>query len=243
MTTGKRTSITRNSKSMVQPSAVTINPSWKYKKVSELDPSLFDGQELEIGEFSHENFLYVRGTFSSATKLMHGTITFFKTIEVALQKSTQLLTVVDSEGSFSSGQRLGTFTKYSYSPLTSHPSPPTQSEFPSFIQDHLQITSSKITNKTLRSKSFISLNFTGPTTISGPFKQTAYKNPTKIFEVIQGWTLNLNGKIFWEQTFASFLERNFGFQFAEPGGIWRIRQIPLKFVGFAKFSGPPSKLN
>ena len=35
----------------------------------------------------------------------------------------------------------------------------------------------------------------------------------------------LNGKIFLEQTLASFLERNFGFQFAEPGGIWRIRRI------------------
>jgi hypothetical protein len=32
-------------------------------------------------------------------------------------------------------------------------------------------------------------------------------------------------KIFWEQTLASFLERNFGLQFAVPRGIWRIRQI------------------
>ena len=35
----------------------------------------------------------------------------------------------------------------------------------------------------------------------------------------------LDCKIFWEQIFASFLERNFSLQFAEPGGIWRIRQI------------------
>ena len=32
-------------------------------------------------------------------------------------------------------------------------------------------------------------------------------------------------KIFWEQTLASFLEGNFGLQFAVPRGIWRIRQI------------------
>ena len=32
-------------------------------------------------------------------------------------------------------------------------------------------------------------------------------------------------KIFLEQTFASFLEWNFGLEFAEPGGIWRIQQI------------------
>ena len=37
--------------------------------------------------------------------------------------------------------------------------------------------------------------------------------------------LEVDCKIFWEQNFASFLERNFGFEFAEPGGIWRIRQI------------------
>jgi hypothetical protein len=35
----------------------------------------------------------------------------------------------------------------------------------------------------------------------------------------------LDRKIFWEQTFASFLESNFALEFAEPGGIWRIRQI------------------
>ena len=35
----------------------------------------------------------------------------------------------------------------------------------------------------------------------------------------------LDCKIFWEQTFASFLERNFGLQFAVPRGIWRIRKI------------------
>ena len=38
-------------------------------------------------------------------------------------------------------------------------------------------------------------------------------------------TLGLNCKIFWKQTFASFLERNFSLEFAEFGGIWRIRQI------------------
>jgi hypothetical protein len=32
-------------------------------------------------------------------------------------------------------------------------------------------------------------------------------------------------EIFWDQAFASFLEMNFGLQLAEPGGIWRIRQI------------------
>ena len=32
-------------------------------------------------------------------------------------------------------------------------------------------------------------------------------------------------KIFWEHNFASFLERNFGLEFAGPSGIWRIRQI------------------
>jgi hypothetical protein len=36
---------------------------------------------------------------------------------------------------------------------------------------------------------------------------------------------NLDCKIFWEQNFASFLERNFGLEFAGSGGIWRIRQI------------------
>ena len=41
--------------------------------------------------------------------------------------------------------------------------------------------------------------------------------------MVLGTTLDC--KIFWDQTFASFLERNFGLQFAEPGGIWRIRQI------------------
>ena len=35
----------------------------------------------------------------------------------------------------------------------------------------------------------------------------------------------LDCKIFWEQTFASFLEWNFGLEFAEPVEIWRIRQI------------------
>ena len=39
------------------------------------------------------------------------------------------------------------------------------------------------------------------------------------------WPNPLGCKIFWEQNFASFLERNFGLEFAEPGGIWRIRQI------------------
>ena len=35
----------------------------------------------------------------------------------------------------------------------------------------------------------------------------------------------LDCKIFSEQAFASFLERDFGLEFAEPSGIWRIRQI------------------
>ena len=38
-------------------------------------------------------------------------------------------------------------------------------------------------------------------------------------------TTDLDCKIFWEQAFASFLQRNFGLQFTEPGGIWRIRRI------------------
>ena len=32
-------------------------------------------------------------------------------------------------------------------------------------------------------------------------------------------------KNFWEQTFASFLEWNFGLEFSDPRGIWRIRLI------------------
>ena len=35
----------------------------------------------------------------------------------------------------------------------------------------------------------------------------------------------LESKNFWEQTFASFLEWNFGLEFADPRGIWRIRRI------------------
>ena len=50
-------------------------------------------------------------------------------------------------------------------------------------------------------------------------------------------------KIFWEQIFASFLEWNFGLEFAESGEIWRIRQITAEILGFAKFSRPPDKLN
>ena len=34
-----------------------------------------------------------------------------------------------------------------------------------------------------------------------------------------------DSKIFWQQNFASFLEWNFGLQFAHPRGIWVIRQI------------------
>jgi hypothetical protein len=123
---------------------------------------------------------------------MHGIITFFKTIEVKLQKSTQLLTVVDQEGNFSDGARSGTFTKYFYELVTSNPSPPTQTQFPQFIQEYLEIKSSEITNKTLRSKFFISHNFTADTTLAGAFKQTNYRNATKIFETIQGFTLGGN---------------------------------------------------
>ena len=38
-------------------------------------------------------------------------------------------------------------------------------------------------------------------------------------------SIGVDCKIFWEQIFASILEWNFGLEFAEPGGIWRIRQI------------------
>ena len=40
----------------------------------------------------------------------------------------------------------------------------------------------------------------------------------------QGDGLGLDCKIFWEHTLASFLEWNFRLEFAESGGIWRIRQ-------------------
>ena len=53
----------------------------------------------------------------------------------------------------------------------------------------------------------------------------------------------LDCKIFWEQTFANFLERNFGLQFAEPGEIWRIRQIPAEICRICQICPATLKIN
>ena len=61
--------------------------------------------------------------------------------------------------------------------------------------------------------------------LPNPSRSSDHDNPVLCSDLEIDQSNGLDCKIFWEHTFASSIERNFGFQFAEPGEIWRIRQI------------------
>jgi hypothetical protein len=165
-----------------------MEPNLEYRKVKDLDTSA--SQKYEIGELYDNDFLRARGIFRKKTKKMHGLVTFFKTIEIKLQKTTKEIIVVEQEGKFNNGQRKGLFRKYFYENLLKYENLLQDDQFSNFIQEFFEILTSPINGKTLRSKFFIEQYFASDTEVSGIFKQFSYFSSSKTSELIQARKLH-----------------------------------------------------
>jgi hypothetical protein len=209
-----------------------MEPNLEYRKVKDLDTSA--SQKYEIGELYDNDFLRARGIFRKKTKKMHGLVTFFKTIEIKLQKTTKEIIIVEQEGKFNNGQRKGLFRKYFYENLLKYENLLQDDQFSNFIQEFFEILTSPINGKTLRSKFFIEQYFASDTEVSGIFRQFSYFSSSKTSELIQARKLygNIHGSYsvfhnrrLTERGDSTNLEQNHSQSTPHPDVTWAILRV------------------